>query len=249
MSDALSVAVAMLGINPIAESMAVDARISVERKIGRRLPDSVARLLQFPGVMDAVASTYESHPVFPASLRLLDRGTTPSAHEDVLWLMTENQGVCRWGVQLAAGDHPPVMVFGDPLESGESTATYANSVGEFVLAMAWDERLMSREPLIQAQAHPIDEETLRSLGSRYSEQVTTLGWPGRENRRYEGRDGLRLTIWSGPRQCDWFIAADHQAAVERALSWLSSQSNLELALWSNDEDGMELLARLGIGGH
>jgi hypothetical protein len=247
MFDALGAAVVMLGIDPIAPSAAGEARSAVERELGRRLPGSVARLLHFPGVMEAVASTYTSDVVFPASLQFLDGNRMPGAGNDLLWLMTENQGVCHWGVPLGAGDDPPVIVGGD-LEGGKASTEYANSIGEFVLAMAWDKRSMSHESIIQAQADPIDDQTLGLLGSRCSERVKTLGWPGRENRRYEGQDGLLLSIWSGARQCDWWIVADQAAAVERALSWLRLQSNLEQALWSNDEPGMQLLARLGLRG-
>ena len=248
MSDALGAAVVMLGIDPIAHSLADSARREIERQLGRPLPDSVARLLQFPGVMEAVASTYTSDAVFPASVQFLNGNMLPGAGDDVLWLMTENQGVCHWGVPLGAGDDPPILVGGD-LEGGEITTEYASSVGEFVFAMAWDKRLMSHEPLIQAQADPIDDQTLSTLSTRYFERVKTLGWPARENRRFEGQDGLLLTIWSGKSQCDWCIAADQTQALEQAITSLRSQSNLETALWSNDAPGIELLARLGIGGY
>lgn len=248
MSDALMDAVAMLDIDAISAAAAHESRTAIEGQLGRRLPNSVARLLQFPGLMGSVATVYESDPEFPASLRFVDRTKMPGAGDDILWLMTENQGVCWWGVPLGAGDDPPVLVGGDPLESGASTATFAKSVGEFVLAMAWDKNLMSHDLLIQAQADPIDQETLRSLDSRYSERVRTLGWPAMENRRYEGPDGLLLSIWSGVSQCDWYIAAAAPAPVKEAVAWLRLQSNLEQALWSNDKTGMDLLARLGVQG-
>lgn len=247
MDDRLEAAARLFGVEPATGSGDDPARREIEGAFGRRLPKSVADLLRFPGLLEAASGVYSSDAVFPRSVRYMAGEQMPGRQGDVLWLMTENQGVCVWGVPLDAGEDPPVLV-GGSLESGEVLVEYAPSVADFLSALAWDKRLFAGDPMIQAQAAPVDDRTLGHLRAQYREGLSTFGWPARTNHRFEGAGGLKLALWAGARQCDWWIVADQMTTLEAAVSMWRHHSDLEMTLWSNDGAGSELLDRLGVRG-
>lgn len=167
----------------------------------------------------------------------------PGYSGTLLWLLTENQGVCRWGVSLDKGDDPPVIVGGD-LSVGMRALEFAPNVGAFVFAFGWDGLLMGPGPLIQAQADPLDSESLAYLRTHFGEKVKTLGWPGEVNYRFENDDGVRVELWNVTgRQCDWMISGP-APALEAVTHRLLPLSNLTHRLWSNDPDGEAMLSRV-----
>jgi hypothetical protein len=242
MVNAMELAAVLLHLEPMTELAAV-ARERFERQLGTRLPGSVAELLRYPGMMPAVAATWSGHVVFPESARLARPEDMPGARGRILRLLTENQGVCCWGVALDAGDDPPVLVGGD-LEAGQGTVEYAPSVGAFAYAFVWEGRLLAREPVIQAQAAPLDARTLAYLQQRYRELPAPAGWPARTNLRFESDGGLALSLWSGDGQCDWWISADDERSLEAEVALLVHLSNLRASLWSNEVAGEHLLGRV-----
>jgi hypothetical protein len=222
---------------------AVDAALrSVERALGVPVPASLRLLVEVPGLMTAVAGVFDAQPVFPARPRLLTADALPGVDGRLLWLMTENQGGCAWGVPVDAGDDPPVLVAGD-LPGGPGTVEYTAGVEAFVIAFAWDHRCLGRAPLLQAQAAELDATTLGFLRRGYRSRITTYGWPVRRTLRFQ-RTGVQILLWPDDGRCDWWISADHPAALAAAVRELLDVSDLRTSLWSNDSDGAALLDRL-----
>jgi hypothetical protein len=243
--DLLGVAARMLGVARDEAAGAVEAAV-VEDTIGGRLPASLRRVLDHPGLLARAAATYDACLPFPEDVRC---GIDPDSDDGTryLVLMVENQGVCEWAVPLDAGDDPPVVVRGD-LESRAPMVTFASSVAEFVYAFAWDAKAQNgRAGCVLAQAPPLDAETVGLLRATLHETLTTYGWPCRENLRFEGDDGLAVLLWSCPDQCDWSLSAGHVAPLRDLLAHLIVRPGLGPTLWSNDPDGEHLLRELRDG--
>jgi len=160
----------------------------------------------------------------------------------VLVLADENQGVCSWGVPLD-GDRGPVLVGGELLDAGNSTVRYAASVEDFIAARRWDRRCLDAGPLLQAQAPELDQASLGHLQSLLSPAVSTAGWPGSRQYRFEGL-GVRVLLWSAAGQCDWWISATGEDSLRAFTAGLLELPGLREALWSNDDAGARLLTEL-----
>lgn len=210
-------------------------------RLGRDLPASMVRFAAAPDLAAVLAQAYAARTVFPERVEPASFDLGPALPVENVWLMTENQGVCVWAVPMDAGDDPPVLVAGD-LRTGAAMQLYARTVDEFAEAWAWDLRCIGREPLVQAQAEPLDADTLAYLRATYRETVPTWGWPARQVMRFESDDGLTLTVWDDDRQCDWWISGPTSGTTRRHVAALRPCSDLAASLWSNDEPGVALLA-------
>jgi hypothetical protein len=190
---------------------------------------------------EELAAAYTDHAVYPGEVDVDGDGSRfPGWTTPVLVLATENQNACTWGVPLDGTDDPPVLV---GIHDGYRTETveHAPDVDAYVAARRWDRRCMSTVPLLQAQAEPVDAKSLAFLREHYDELPATHGWPADDLYRFE-RDGVRILLWAGADQCDWWISGGDGLAD--AVTALLPYSNLREALWSNDEPGVELVDRL-----
>jgi len=160
----------------------------------------------------------------------------------VLLLAIENQGVCAWGVPLDADDNPPVLVGGDLGAGTETTVRYAADVDAYLNARRWDRACLSSGLLIQAQAEPVDPATLAYLRARYDELPSTSGWPGDLTYRFRTGD-VRIMLWAGPEQCDWWMSSPDAAQRAEATAALLPYSDLRSSLWSTDLAGQALVDR------
>ncbi len=197
-----------------------------------------ASLAQFTAnLADELALAYNDHAVYPRRT-VVDRPGTADRHfpgwaTPVLVLAVENQGVCAWGVPLDGDDNPPVVVGGDVGGGTDTTVRYAADVRAYVRSRRWDHACLSSSPLVQAQAQPLDPATLASLRSRFDEVPSTMGWPGEVTYRFR-TSAVRIMLWSGPDQCDWWISGTDIGRLAETTAALLPYSDLRSSLWSND---------------
>ncbi len=190
-----------------------------------------------------ISSAYGDLPVYPDETVVENPDSPVRYFPDwpghVLLLSHENQGVCSWGVSLDGDLAGSVLVGGD-LGEGRGTVVYASGVDQFVALRRWDRQCLEREPLLQAQAAPLDDASLAYLRSACTENVQTFGWPCDINYRFAA-GSVRIMLWSCPDQCDWWISgqADEIAAL---LTNLRTLSDLGSSLWSDDPVGSGLLS-------
>ena len=173
-----------------------------------------------------IAGVYSDEVVFPARVMIEEGGSTtsfPLWGGRVLVLSHENQGVCSWGLSLDGPSAGAVLVGGD-LPGAEETTVYASSLAAFVETRRWDGRCLTREPLLQAQAQPLDEGSLRYLQEGFDQGITTRGWPCERNHRFE-RDELMIMLWACADQCDWWVSGPVDA-VRTILADLRRLSDL-----------------------
>ncbi|GIH09742.1 hypothetical protein Rhe02_78090 [Rhizocola hellebori] len=211
---------------------------------GVEIPAVLRSLITTP-VAHELAKTYTDQVVFPEKL-VIDRPDDPHRRfpgwpTAVLVIADENQGVCSWGVPL--GEPEPRVLVGGELEGINSTVVYAPDVASYLAARRWDYGSLDREPLLQAQADPLDEASLAHLRAGFDEQPRTHGWPGHTQFRFQ-RDGVKILLWSGTDQCDWWLSAVDEARLAEAAARLVDLSDLRTSLWANDIAGEALLERL-----
>jgi hypothetical protein len=204
----------------------------VERDARSALASTLTR-----SVAEEIALTYGDEVVFP------DREVVtrfPSWPTSVLVIAHEHQGVVSWGVPI--GDAAPVLVGGHLVEAGEATVAYVGSVREYVELRRWDRACFDSEALLQAQAAPLDADTLAFLRANFDERTTTHGWPAPVNYRFaNGNDNdPRIMLWSAHDQCDWWISG----ADEGSLGGLMGVSDLRTSMWSDNKAGIDLLKRV-----
>lgn len=201
---------------------------------------------------DEIARTFGDQPVCPQRILVDCPAGAPHAQPGssrrfpgwpgpVLVLSDESQGVCSWGV--AAGGSGEVLVGGDLPGAGSATAVYAASVAEFIAARRWDHRCLTASPVLQAQVAELDPASLGYLQARLAPAVATAGWPGSRQYRFEGH-GVRVMLWPGAGQCDWWISAAGTPSLRQFAASLLDLSDLRQALWPSDEDGVRLLGEV-----
>ena len=162
-----------------------------------------------PEVATEIAGVHGDDVVYPAEV-VVETESSPSSffpgwQGPVLLLSHENQGVCSWGLSLAGHSAGAVVVGGD-LSGGERTVVYAPDLAAFVVARRWDRKCLESEPLLQAQAAPLDALSLAYLNREFTEDVRTLGWPCEVNYRFVN-GSVQIMLWSCAEQCDWWIRA------------------------------------------
>jgi len=181
--------------------------------VGVSVPPAVGRLLT-ADVAREIATAFGDSPVYP-ELVVVDSPVDhsrrfPGWPGPVLVLSDENQGACSWGVPLDGSSQ--VLVGGDLVDTGHATVAYAASVEDFIAARRWDHRCL-RPPLLMAQTAGLDQAVLEYLRVRLAPAVATAGWPGARQYRF-GQWDVRVMLWSGSGQCDWWISAADKLSLK-----------------------------------
>ena len=165
------------------------------------------------------------------------------AADGLLYIRSENQGVCGFAVRLDDGDDPAVVVnYGDIADLNE-WQLQADTFSDYIFSGIWDFGPRS-EWLIQAQNGSLTEGALDRLRLHFRESVRTWGWPGDAQYRFEG-DGQRLLIWSvSGGGADWFLQADDELSLAEAARKISSFDDVGKAFWSHTDNGKTALAHI-----
>lgn len=209
------------------------------------LPAVLARFTA--DVAEELAATYDDQVVYPHRIGVerpgLADGNFPGWLTPVLVIAVENQGVCAWGVPLDGDDDPPVLVGGELGDGTVRTVRYAAHVEAYINARRWDGACLASSLLLQAQAEVLDDKSLAYLRACYEELPSTSGWPGEVTYRFHA-GGVRIMLWAGSDQCDWFVSGPDADRLSEATTALLSYSDLRSSLWSNDIAGQTLLDQI-----
>ena len=212
------------------------------------VPTAIERLLT-ADVAQEIARAFGDRPIYPERV-LIDGPDHPSLPGPqrperrfpgwpgpVLVLSDENQGVCSWGVPL---DGHQVLVGG---AATRGTSAYAASVEEFIAARRWDYQCASSDLCMTAKAAELDQGSLRYLQQRLASTVTTAGWPGLRQYRFEHCD-QRVMLWCDAGQCDWLISAASEVSLKALAAEVLGLSNLREVLWADNASSRRLLDEL-----
>lgn len=246
-------ALRLLPIVPEISAAGVVKIADVEARIGRSLPAAVRDWYMREGAC-AILQTYSNQdpPVVlddlgrPSRIGRKHDEARDLVSEGLLHIRTENQGVCLWAVQLDDLDDPPVVVTYD-LDGLTGWQPHSDTFSDYIYSGIWDWGLvLASNFLIQAQNVPLTEATLERLRLGFREDVTTNGWPGDKQYRFEG-SGQRLLIWSTRGQADWYLSADNGSSLSEAAKTIWLLDDVGKAFWSNTDEGKVALAHMVAG--
>jgi hypothetical protein len=192
------------------------------------VPAVVERLLT-ADVAHEIARAYGDRPIYPDQILIdqPDQGNRrfPGWPGAVLVLADENQGACSWGVPLDGGQ---VLV-----GSERTTRPYAATVEDFIAARRWDYQCVNAKFCVAAEAAALDEPSFGYLHQNCRPSVTTEGWPGVRQYRFDRRD-VRVLLWADTDQCDWLISATNEGALTDFTAGLLRLSSLRTARWADE---------------
>jgi hypothetical protein len=197
--------------------------------VNATIPAAIERLLT-ADVAREIARAYGDRPIYPEQILIDSPGhgarRFPGYPGPVLVLADENQGGCSWGVPLDGGQ---VLVGGGT----RGTVPYARSVEDFITARRWDSQCVNSAFCVAAQAGALDETSLGYLRAHCTPSVTTDGWPGIRQYRFEYRD-VRVLLWADADQCDWLISAATEGSLRGFTESLASLPSLRAARWADE---------------
>jgi len=192
------------------------------------VPAAIERLLT-ADVAREIARAYGDRPIYPEQIvvdsPVQEARRFPGWPGPVLVLADENQGGCSWGVPL---DGSQVLVGGE-----RTTVTYARSVEDFIAARRWDTECVNSAFCVAAQAAALNEESFGYLRACCRPSVTTEGWPGVRQYRFEQLD-VRVLLWSDIEQCDWLISATSEVSLKEFTAGLLTLPSLRAARWADE---------------
>ncbi len=221
------------------------AQVEQQRNIG--LPSSVLEWYSLDGAVETLSLYGNSDR--PVPLEHLGKteqdwygvGSRDFVSEGFLLVLTENQGVCHWAVELDGSEDPPVVV---EVDSAPNVVwqPYADTFLTFVYTRIWDWQPFAYSAL-SAQDQPLDQGDLAVLRQQYREAPTTYNWPGKRNYRLHRRD-QRVLIWPGEDQADWFLAAKTPESLIELAQAVWNVGGLSKTLYGVNTVGEEILRRL-----
>ncbi len=190
----------LAGIQARPSPRNLDDIVPLERRLGQLLPESFRELVTSDAYPQLLATFSNGDAPLPARELGTSRWRAPDdPPPGVLQFMIENQGVCRWGVELQTAD-PEVLVQVD----GKRWRLCAESFSEWLRCLVLDHQVIARA-VYSGQAEPLRDATLAHLCARFGRRPSTYGWPGNDNHRFTHELG-DLLLWNGDDQCDWWIA-------------------------------------------
>ena len=225
----------LLGITPETSSQATTDLQSVEKTRRIQMPASVREWYQLQNAIRILADHSNDDP--PIAIR--DFAVQEWRGQVLLPIRHENQGVCTWAILLDGSDDPPVYV--DVDTDGKEWCLLAPTFSRYVFSCVWDYRMVLNQPaLVQAQNDPLTESAIKSLMTTHKQEITTHGWPGSSQYRFEGARHAVL-IWSAEGQADWFVGAPDGQSLKSALDILWPLDSLGDNLYDCSEVGREVL--------
>lgn len=162
--------------------------------------------------------------------------------QELLMVMSENQGACHWAVTLNSEENPPVLVSYD-LTQANSWQPYAESFSAFIETVLIDERWAIK---LSAQDIQLREQDLEFLRKMFSAGPVTYNWPGLVNYRFV-RDDQYILLWDGEGQCDWKISALDIESLLKLTKIVWQLGELAENLYATYNDGAAVLDEIRSG--
>ena len=164
-------------------------------------------------------------------------------------VVIENQGVCKWAVELNEQADPPVWTRWNDV--GKRWLPCVESFSEFVFARAWDTRLFPHlDTHVAAQAKSITFSDLAHLEKHFELVHIDRSHPGYDRTYRFQRNGQKIRVsqfnpWDND-QSDWYIGGDTLQHLEDAISTVWQLSNLSKALYHYKKDSpqQEIINRI-----
>jgi len=240
-------AIELLPAQPAFSRANADTVAKREAQIGRKLPAAVREWYCLDQCVDVLRE--HSNCDQPVPLEQLGAaaddwygaGPRDFLQGDLLWIMTENQGVCNWAVRLDGSDDPPVVVEVDSAPN-EVWLPLASSFSEFIFCQIWDHPQNFGQCC--AQEADLTENDWQYLQNKFVAGPKTTAWPGTVNLRFHSADGRILIWYAEDHGADWFLFAPAEEEMVRLLRNVWSCGDLATTLYARDNVAEQALTRV-----
>ncbi|PWT95796.1 MAG: hypothetical protein C5B53_10945, partial [Candidatus Melainabacteria bacterium] len=196
----------IIGGKPEVSKEALALLDALDKKCGGRLPPSLREWYSLDGAVEILAKRTSDHPIALSDLgkdSWYVGGTRDFVAEKYLVIMSENQGVCHWAIELNGQDDPPVVVEVDSLPKVE-WLPFADTFSAFLETMVSD---WNYAIVLCAQDIPLADRELDFLRQQFTEGHMTHNWPAKTTYRFR-QDDQCIIIWDGEEQADWFLESN-----------------------------------------
>jgi hypothetical protein len=232
-----------LGYEPPDNSSSIAKLGQIENILGRPLPPAVKEWYSKEKAVEIMASRTCDRPVPLSELgdviaNWYHDGPRDFLAQGRLFLMTENQGVSNWVVDLAGGDDPEVLVEVDS-SPNNVWKLYSPHFSEWVYTVLIDWPPTGASMLC-AQDISLADSDLAWLRDHMESGPVTYSWPCPVNYRF-GRLDQRVLIWACEEQADWHIWAASEQSLRDLATKLWGLGGLSESLYSTDETGQKVL--------
>lgn len=207
---------ALLGLNAVLNPKAEASISKAERRLGYRLPASLREWYSLEGAERILNRFARCDAPIPLRKFGVQCAEEDESEELLAWdkgyliIRFEEQGVCKWGVELNGSNDPPVAVSYrvTPYDSDEQGWTRAtDTFSHYVYNCVWDGQALSRKWLAEAENGPLSNIALETLREEFVTGPVSYGVPGDVQYRFE-RGSQRILLWVEDEGCDWSASAD-----------------------------------------
>jgi len=232
-----------LGYEPPDDSSSIGKLEQIEDILGQPLPPAVKEWYAKEKAVEIMASRTCDRPVPLCELGNIvadwyHDGPRDFLAQGRLYVMTENQGVCNWVVDLAGSDDPEVLVEVDSSPNNIWTL-YSPHFSEWVYTLLTD-WLPTGSSMLCAQDISLADADLAWLRDHLEPGPVTYSWPCPVNYRFRHLD-QRVLILACDGQADWHISAASEESLRDLVAKLWNLGALSNSLYSSDETGQKVL--------
>jgi len=124
----------------------------------------------------------------------------------LLPILSENQGVCTWAIQLGGTNDPNVLVSFDDMMPFAKWQPYADTFSIFVYTRIWDYQGILSDYLLYGWEPVLSPDELRFLRTHFIEGPQTFTYPAVFTYRFS-KGSQRILLWEGEHHTDWWLSA------------------------------------------
>jgi hypothetical protein len=200
-----------------------------ESRLGVALPEAVRQWYARGDVMQL--TNLQDDLIELARLKLI-------THEgcSLLEFMNENQGVCKWAVEIDSTPNPRVLINYDK----RGWEPYCETFSDAIFCQLWD---WQDYPIhAWADAAELTDDALKKLADGFRSLPATHVWPLKENIRLEG-DSKSLLLWTAPGMCQMNLRARTPQAFRELLDLTWGYDGVSQRLDGHDPISQDQIAQ------
>jgi hypothetical protein len=229
----------LIGEVPNISPQAITLLDQWEHIHARALPPSVREWYTFEQALPWLERySNGGHPIEVAHLGRKRRYRSGGSEQEIdfltrnlLPILTENQGMCMWAVQLDGSENPPVVVSFDYMQPESTWHVYVDSFSHFVYTCVWDARVIQPDVALFGTKEALLPEELLFLQKHFQQEPITYHFPAESNYRFSSEDQYIL-LQQYEYGLSWYLFAEEDNDLKQLVKtiWQCESLKKELRL-------------------